>query len=127
MNHETTGTTTGTAVAGVNGRRGPKEGERERILADWAAHGKKVEEVAEETGWSQWTLYRWRGRARRGEVDRGCKGRTSQRAAAGMVAVPAPSGSTALVEVETRAGRLRVLAPTAAGWVAELIRELNRC
>ena len=34
----------------------PEPGERERVVAEWAATGKKVEEMAVATGWSVYTL-----------------------------------------------------------------------
>lgn len=32
--------------------RSPEPGERDRVVAEWAATGKKVEEMAVATGWS---------------------------------------------------------------------------
>ena len=51
-------------VAESKGRLRPEASEREKILAAWAASGQTVEEVAGATGWSTWTLYRWRAEAR---------------------------------------------------------------
>ena len=114
------------AIPSANGLGRPKPGERERILADWAEHGKDVHQVVRETGWSEWTLYRWRGHARRGETNLGGKLRSANQAGA-LVAVPAPLGGAAAAEVTTRLGVIRVFATAPAGWVAEVLREVQRC
>jgi transposase len=114
------------SVAEVKGRRRPEANEREKVLAAWAASGQSVEEVAEATGWSTWTLYRWRAEARGGETQR--RRRPSKRA---LVAVPAPlaaaSGEWTAELLTTTGIRVRLAASCAPAWAAQLARELNRC
>ena len=112
------------AESQANRPRRPLSGEREKILADWAASGKPVTTVAAETGWSEWTLYRWRERARRGESNLGGKKKGER---GGMVAVPAPASGAAVAELTTRHGVVRCFAPASPTWAAQFIRELNRC
>ena len=113
-------------VARANGMRRVPEAEREKILTEWASSGRTVEEMAAATGWSRWTLYRWRAQAR-GEVP-GSRRRAGERA---LVAVPAPvataSGEWA-AELLTATGiRVRLAASCAPAWAGQLARELNRC
>ena len=118
------GETTDVGVGG--GFRHPEPGERERVLSDWAASGRTVEETAAATGWSKHTLYRWRrdaaphGRRRRQKVPK----------VAPLVAVPKPvspaSGSWAAEVTIGRIG-LRLAAGCSAEWAAQLIRELAPC
>lgn len=75
-------------------RRRPQARERERIVEEWTASGRTVEEMAAATGWTRWTMYRWRAEAREGRRPRK---RDSERT---MMAVPRP--------------------PDGDGWVAEL-------
>ena len=116
--------------AGGNGRRKPAEGERKRVLAEWAASGKTVAEMVASTGWSEWTLYRWRQRARQGEANLGGKN-PSMRPRAELVAVPAPDGTwkvqSLVAEVTSRHGVVKLAAGAPPRWASELIRELNRC
>lgn len=114
------------SVTETKGRRRPQANEREEVLAAWAASGQSVEEMARATGWSTWTLYRWRAEARGARTQR--PRRRRERA---LVAVPAPvataSGEWA-AEVWTTTGmRLRLAANCAAEWAGQLARELNRC
>ena len=104
--------------------RRPEEGERERIIAEWAASGKTVRAMAVETGWSEWTLYRWRKRAQHGGQNLGAKPRPAKRA---LVAVPAPAFGVAVAEVMTRGGVVRLWATASPAWAGQLIQELNRC
>jgi hypothetical protein len=113
-------------VAEIKGRRRPLANEREKVLAAWAASGQSVEEVAGATGWSTWTLYRWRAEARGDRTQR--PRRRRERA---LVAVPAPvataSGEWAAEVLTTTGMRVRLAANCAAGWAGQLARELNRC
>lgn len=113
-------------VAESKGRLRPEASEREKILAAWAASGQTVEEVAGATGWSTWTLYRWRAEAR----DDGTPRRRRPRERA-LVAVPAPLATASAewaAELWTTTGvRVRLAASCAPGWAAQLTRELNRC
>ena len=105
------------------GRRRPQAGERERILAEWAASGRTVEEIAVATGWTTWTLYRWRAEARGPARPRR---RTPKRA---LVAVPPPKVSTAW-SAEILSGRgwsLRLADGCCPAWAGQVARELNRC
>ena len=72
-------------VAEIKGRRRPQANEREKVLTAWAASGQSVEEVAGATGWSTWTLYRWRAEARGDRTQR-----PRRRSVRALVAVPAP-------------------------------------
>jgi len=114
------------SVAEIKGRRQPEANERERILTGWAASGQSVEEVARATGWSRWTLYRWRAKAR-GEGKQRSR-RPSERA---LVVVPAPmttaSGEWAAELLTTTGIRVRLAASCAPAWAGELTRELSRC
>lgn len=114
------------AMAEIKGRRRPEANEREKILAAWAASGQAVEEVAAATGWSTWTLYRWRAEARGDGTPR----RRSPGARA-MVAVPAPvamaSGEWAAELLTTTGIRVRLAASCAPAWAAQLTMELDRC
>lgn len=114
------------SVAEIKGRRRPDTNEQEKILAEWAASGQSVEEVAGATGWSRWTLYRWRAKARGDGRQR--PRRPSERA---LVAVPAPvataSGEWAAELLTTTGIRVRLAASCAPAWAAQLTRELSRC
>lgn len=121
MNPTTTG---GSAESRANRPRRPLSGEREKILAEWAASGKAVTTVAAETGWSEWTLYRWRERARRGESNLAGKKKGWR---GGLVAVPAPVTGAAVAELTTRSGVVRFFAPASPTWAAQFIRELSGC
>lgn len=117
---------TNPGVAEVKGGRRPEVNEREKILAAWAASGQPVEEVARATGWSTWTLYRWRAKARGdGKLRRR---RPNERA---LVAVPAPmtgaSGEWAAEVLTTTGIRIRLAAGCTPGWVGQLAKELGRC
>jgi transposase-like protein len=125
MNTTTTeAETTGSDVRGRLGR--PARGERERVLSEWAASGRTVDETAAATGWSKHTLYRWRrdaapqGRRRPQKVPKN----------APLVAVPKPvaaaSGNWAAEVTIGRIG-LRLAASCSAEWAAQLIRELAPC
>jgi transposase-like protein len=113
-------------VAESKGRLRPEASEREKILAEWAASGQTVREVAESTGWSTWTLYRWRAEARGDGTPR--RRRPSER---GLVAVPAPvataNGEWAAELLTTTGIRVRLAASCAPAWAAQLARELDRC
>lgn len=113
--------------AGMNGgeveRRRPQTGERERIVAEWAASGRTVEEMSAATGWTTWTLYRWRAEAREGKRPRR---RDSERA---MVAVPRPpAGGVWVAELQVGQGwTLRLAGGCCPAWAGQLARELSRC
>lgn len=103
-------------------RPGPDE--RAGILAEWAKSGRTVEEMARATGWSPWTLYRWRAKA-----GGGVGPRRRRRSAAALVAVPAPVGTTAWpAEIVTVGGvRLRLTTACTPEWAVQLVRGLERC
>lgn len=103
--------------------RRPGTDERAVILAEWVKSGRTVEEMARATGWSPWTLYRWRAKAR--GVGRPRRGRST----AALVAVPAPVGTTAWpAEIVTVGGvRLRLTTACTPEWVVQLVRGLERC
>lgn len=115
------------SVAESKRRRRPEANEREKVLTAWAASGQTVEEVAGATGWSRWTLYRWRAEARGDRTQQ----RQRRRRERGLVAVPAPmataSGEWAAEVLTTTGMRVRLAANCAAGWAGQLARELNRC
>lgn len=117
---------TNPGVAEVKGGRRPEVNEREKILAAWAASGQPVEEVARATGWSTWTLYRWRAKARGEGTPR--RRRPGERA---LVAVPAPmasaSGEWAAEVITTKGIRMRLAAGCTPAWAGQLARELDRC
>lgn len=95
-------------------------------MAEWAASGKTVEEMAAATGWSPYTLYRWRQEARAG---RGSK--AAMPPPPKLLAVPKPvsAGPGAwAAEVVIGAGMsVRLSAGCPAAWAGELVRELRPC
>ena len=120
--------TDSTAPEGEVKRRGrprrPGTDERAAILAEWEKSARTVEEMARATGWSPWTLYRWRAKAR------GVVGpRRVRRTATALVAVPAPVGTTAWpAEIVTVGGvRLRLTTACTPEWAVQLVRGLERC
>jgi transposase-like protein len=117
---------TNPGVAESTGRRRPEANERARILSAWSASGQSVEEVAGATGWSTWTLYRWRAQARGEGTPR--RRRPKERA---LVAVPAPVATARgewAAEVLTTTGiRVRLAAGCTPEWAGQLARELERC
>jgi transposase-like protein len=116
-------TNAATSGGGGGERRRPEAGERERILAEWATSGRTVEEMAAATGWTTWTLYRWRAEARGVQRPRR---RTTERA---MVAVPPPAVSGIWVaEIQCDHGwSLRLAGGCCPTWAGQLARELQRC
>lgn len=106
-----------------NGRR-PQPGERERVVAEWAVSGKTVEQMAAETGWSIYTLYRWRLDAREAKAGKGT-------AKPRLLAVPKPEavvyGGWAAEVTIGNGLSMRVGAGCAPRWVGEMMRELRRC
>lgn len=112
------------AVAkGQAGRKRLTAEEREGILKVWAASGKSAEEFAAQSGWSHWTLLRWRT-----EAARPTRRRTEDpRGANLLVAVPAPARSVWAAEVMTRSGTVRLAGSASPAWAGQLIRELSRC
>lgn len=104
-------------------RRRPQAGERERILAEWAASGRTVEEMAAATGWTTWTLYRWRAESRGVQRPRR---RAPERA---LVAVPPPAvRGTWAAEIQAGHGwTLRLTGGCCPAWAGQLARELQRC
>ena len=66
----TTTSESGTDEGKLARPRRPEAGERERVVAEWAASGKTVDEMAAKTGWSTFTLYRWRLDAGQGKRSR---------------------------------------------------------
>jgi transposase-like protein len=122
----TTTTENGTNERKITRPRWPAPGERERVVAEWAASGKTVEEMAAQTGWSTHTLYRWRLDVRHG---RGGSGATPSRPK--LLPVPKPaSGAPGAWAAEVAIGtgismRLSAVCPPA--WVGQLVRELKSC
>ncbi len=103
-------------------RRRPQAEERERILAEWAASGRTVEEIAAATGWTTWTLYRWRAEARGAKRPRR---RAPERT---MVAVPPPVNGRWAAEIQTGRGwTLRLASGCCPAWAGQLAQELHRC
>jgi len=87
-------------------------------VAEWAATGKKVEEMAVATGWSAYTLYRWRSDIRATKAPKKQEGGTK------LLAVPKPvstmSGAWA-AEVMMGSGlSVRLLAGCTRAWAAQL-------
>ena len=118
-------TESGSGERKARGRRSPEPGERERVVAEWAATGKKVEEMAVATGWSAYTLYRWRSDIRATKAPKKQEGGTK------LLAVPKPvstmSGAWA-AEVMMGSGlSVRLLAGCTRAWAAQLVGELKRC
>jgi transposase-like protein len=108
----------------VSSHRRPATGERERVVAEWASSGKTVDEMAAATGWSPYTLYRWRLDAGQGKRS---KPKVATEPRLLVVAKPAAAGVWA-AEVVIGAGvSLRLSAGCPSGWAAELVRELRRC
>lgn len=118
---------TGSGELEVNGRnaRRPASGEIEQVLAEWAASGKTVRQVAAETGWSIHTLYRWRRDARRPKTTMAAANATSAK----LLAVPRPSVSMAGWSAELIVGAMsvRLTAGCPVDWVGRLVRELKAC
>ena len=124
-----TTTTTGndTGEPKINGRpRRPMPGERERILAEWATSGMPVDEMAAQTGWSPYTLYRWRLDAGGGKAPKGARPSKAK-----LLAVPRPTSLATGVwaaEVAMSSGiSVRLSAGSAPAWIAQLVRELKSC
>lgn len=105
------------------GRR-PEPGERERVVAEWAASGKTVDQMAAETGWSIYTLYRWRLDAREAKAGK-------ETAEPRLLAVPKPErvghGGWAAEVTIGNGLSMRLAAGCAPRWAAEMMRELRRC
>lgn len=120
-------TTTGSGEVEGNGRnaRRPTSGETEQVLAEWAASGKTVWEVAAETGWSIHTLYRWRREARRPKMTTAAVHATSAK----LLAVPKPSAPMGGWSAELMIGvvSVRLSAGAPVDWVGQLVRELKSC
>ena len=117
-------TESGSGERKARGRRSPEPGERERVVAEWAATGKKVEEIAVATGWSVYTLYRWRSDIRAEKTpEPAC--RTE------LLPVPKPASAMSgawAAEVMMGSGlSLRLLAGCTPAWAAQLLGELKRC
>jgi transposase-like protein len=125
----TTTTQDGTGEAGRPlARRRLDAGERVRVLSEWAASGRTVEEMAAATGWSAYTLYRWRQEAGQGRrAHRRTVKPTSQR----LVAVPKPpltNHGSWVAEIVIGAGLSVRLSPSCpAAWAGQVIRELRSC
>jgi transposase-like protein len=116
-----------TNEAKVKTRRHPEPGERVRVLAEWATSGKTVEEMVAATGWSSYTLYRWRAEAGQGK-------RTKPKAPPPprpkMLAVPKPTAAapgTWAAEVLIGSVSVRLSAGCPVTWAGQLVRELKPC
>lgn len=124
MSMNTTTIGDGTEEVKPNGRR-PEPGERERVLADWAASGRTVEQMAAATGWSTYTLYRWRHTA---GARKSPKIKPAKRPSLLPVPKP-PSAVTGSWAAEVAIGTVSVrLSPgSPVGWIGQLVRELRSC
>ena len=94
-------------------------------MAEWAASGKSAEEMAAITGWSPYTLYRWRLDAGLGKK---AKGASPLRAK--LLPVPKPSSPVAgawVAEVTVAGMSVRLAAGCPPSWVGQLVRELQPC
>ena len=103
--------------------RRPGSAERERVLAEWAASGRRIEEIAATTGWSRHTLYRWRQLARKGK-------RVKKAAIPALLAVPRPAEPSGRWAAEVTIGStmtVRLAAGCAPAWAGQLVRELKPC
>ncbi len=116
----------GTNEGKITRPRWPAPGERERVVAEWAASGKTVEEMAAQTGWSTHTLYRWRLDVRHGK---GRNGATASRPK--LLAVPKPTSAAPgawAAEVMIACGiSVRLAEGCSASWAGRLLRELKVC
>ena len=124
MGMNPTKTESGSRERRTIGRRRPEPGERERVVAEWVASGKKVEEMAVVTGWPACTLYRWRSDLRE-------KKALKQACTTKLLPVPKPafamSGAWA-AEVTVGSGlSVRLSAGCTPEWAAQLVGELKRC
>jgi hypothetical protein len=121
----TTGTGTEELEATGGDARRPPLGKIEQVLAEWAASGKTVREVAAETGWSIHTLYRWRRDARRPKSTTAAGSATSAK----LLAVPKPGGVEGGWSAELAIGvvSVRLSAGVPVDWVGRLVRELKSC
>jgi transposase-like protein len=91
--------------------------ERERILAQWARSGARVEEMAEEAGVSCRSLSQWK----RADVPK-------RRVREAFVEVPAPmTAGMWAAEATTRCGLVRFSCSASPAWAGQLLRELTRC
>jgi len=117
-------TESGSGERKVKENRSPEPGERERVVAEWAATGKKVEEMAVATGWSVYTLYRWRSDIRAEKTPK-------QTCATKLLAVPKPVSAMCgawAAEVTMGSGlSVRLSAGCTPAWAAQLVGELKRC
>ena len=89
-------------------------------MALWSESGLSAEEVAQRTGVSRSSLWRW-------QHQRATRSRPAVTRAAALVEVPPPIGGRGVAEVMTRGGPVRLFAMASPRWAAQLIRELNRC
>ena len=124
----TTATENGTEDRKITRLRRPEPGERERVVAEWAASGKSVEEVAALTGWSPYTLYRWRLDAGQGKRSKPKPAPSSQPK---LVAVPRPTSLATgawAAEVTVSPGvSVRLSSSCSPAWAGHLVRELKSC
>lgn len=119
----TTTSENGTTETNARAPRRPDAGERARVLAEWAANGRSVKEMAAATGFSTHTLYRWRHEA-------GRRRRVALPARPALIAVPKPATSWGIwaAEVEIGTGlKLRLSAGCPPGWTGQVVRELRSC
>jgi transposase-like protein len=112
----------GAEEAKPNGRRA-QPAERAQVLAEWAASGKSAGAMAAITGWSTYTLYRWKNEAAREK-------RPLRVKRPELVAVPKPKGATQggwAAEIAIGAASVRLSAGCPADWIGQLVRELRSC
>lgn len=107
-------------AARASGRRHLRPLERAQVVAVWAQSGLSAAEVAQRTGVSPSSLWRWK-------YQLSTRARPMVTPAPAMVEVPPPIGGLRVAEVLTRGGAVRLFAAASPSWAAQLIRELNRC
>lgn len=103
-----------------NRRRHLRPVEREQIVVRWVQSGLSAAEVAQRTGVSPSSLWRWKGQL-------STSARPMGTPVPALVEVPPPIGGLRVAEVMTRGGPVRLFAGASPAWAAALLRELNRC
>jgi transposase-like protein len=101
-------------------RRHLRPAEREQIVAGWVQSGLSAAEVAQRTGVSLSSLWRWKHQ-------RSARARPMVPATPALVEVPPPISGLSVAEVMTHGGVVRLFPAASPAWAADLIRELNRC
>jgi predicted DNA-binding transcriptional regulator AlpA len=108
-------------VARSSRRRHLRRSEREQIVALWSESGLSAEEVAQHTGVSRSSLWRWKHQC-------STRSRPAVPRVASLVEGPPPiSGGLSVAEVMTPGATVRLFAAATPAWAGQLIRELNRC